>query len=75
MPHPLQRIADPKVMVKVQGTLTMTWLLLIIPTVLWWQHSIVWVVFMSVWANIAAHGAAFLAAHGERRQQRKEDRR
>lgn len=37
------------------------WLLLLIPTLLWWKESILWVAFMSLYANyktcIGAHEA------------------
>lgn len=42
--------------------LATTWLLLAIPTLLWWSESILWVAFMSLYANVAAHWAAAEAA-------------
>jgi hypothetical protein len=46
----------------IQGALTLTWTLLVIPSVLWWRTSIAWVVLMSAWANVAAHAAGWIAA-------------
>ena len=44
--------------------LTVAWVLLVVPTLLWWRDSILWVAFMSLWANAASHGAAAMAARG-----------
>jgi hypothetical protein len=41
------------------------WLLLALPTLLWWRNSILWVAFMSLYANVAAHWAAAQAAEAE----------
>lgn len=45
--------------------LTIGWGLLAVPTVLWWRDSIFWVAFMSLYANIASHWAAYQAARLE----------
>lgn len=42
--------------------LAATWLLLAIPTLVWWSESILWVAFMSLYANVASHWAAAEAA-------------
>lgn len=42
----------------VQGSLTVTWFLLIAPSVLWWRYFVPWLVIMSAWANFAGHWAA-----------------
>jgi hypothetical protein len=34
------------------------WILLILPTVLWWKESILWVALMSLYANIEASASA-----------------
>lgn len=38
------------------------WLMLVIPTLLIWRNSILWVALMSVWANFAASFAALTAS-------------
>lgn len=53
---------------RVHLALTFTWALLAIPTMLWWRESVLWVACMSLWANVAAHWAAFQAAHAEEAQ-------
>lgn len=44
------------------GGLTLMWVVLILPTLLWWRESVLWVALMSLWANIASHWAAREAA-------------
>jgi hypothetical protein len=44
---------------------TIVWLALIIPSLLWWKHSILWVILLSVWANAASHFAAWQGARAE----------
>lgn len=41
------------------------WLLLAVPTLLWWRESILWVAFMSLYANVASHWAAAQAAEAD----------
>lgn len=45
--------------------MTCLWVLLLIPTLLWWKESILWVALMSVWANVAAHWSAYQGARAE----------
>jgi hypothetical protein len=58
--------------VRVHFVLIFVWAGLIIPTILWWKESILWVAFMSLYANIAGHWAAFDAAKTEKRQKEME---
>jgi hypothetical protein len=44
---------------------TIIWFLLIIPSVLWWKDSILWIVLMSAWANFAAHFSAWQGTRAE----------
>lgn len=46
----------------VHRAVAVLWLLLAAPTLLWWSHSILWVAFMSLYANVASHWAAAEAA-------------
>ena len=45
--------------------LTLLWAALIIPTLLWWRESILWVSLVSIYANFATHWSAYQAAHAE----------
>jgi hypothetical protein len=44
---------------------TLVWLALVVPSLLWWRDSILWVVLMSAWANVASHFSAWQAARAE----------
>ncbi len=44
---------------------TCTWVCLVVPTLVWWKDSILWVALMSVWANVAAHWSAYQGARAE----------
>lgn len=41
------------------------WTLLLIPTILWWKESILWVLVISVYANIAGHWSGYQAARAD----------
>lgn len=45
--------------------LAAAWALLIIPTVIWWKNSILWVAGCSLYANVVAHLAAYAGARAE----------
>lgn len=57
--------AAPSTWRRVHATFTFMWLLLIIPSLLWWSESIKWVVLMSVWANVAGHFSAWQGSRAE----------
>lgn len=40
---------------------TWTWAVLLVPGLVWWSESIMWVIVMSTWANFAGHFAALEA--------------
>lgn len=44
------------------------WSLAAIPTLLWWRESILWVAFMSLYANFVGHLSAWAAARSEEKQ-------
>jgi len=46
---------------------------MVIPTMLWWRNSILWVSFMSLYAIVVGHWSAYQAAHGEEAQQDQAD--
>jgi hypothetical protein len=41
---------------------SITWVLLLIPSILWWHSSILWVIAISIYANIKSDWAAAEAA-------------
>jgi hypothetical protein len=60
-------IAQMSVHEKMHLALTALWVILMVPAILWWKHSVPFLVAVSVYANIAGHYAAYEAARGERR--------
>jgi hypothetical protein len=47
---------------QVHIALVTVWILLIIPTMLFWRDSILWIAFMSLYAIITGHWGAYEAA-------------
>jgi hypothetical protein len=45
--------------------LTAAWILAMIPTMLWWRESILWVAFMSAYANMVGHASAYQASRAK----------
>lgn len=45
--------------------ISVAWALLLIPTLLWWKNSILWVAAMSLYANFIGHLSAYQAAKAE----------
>jgi hypothetical protein len=44
---------------------TIVWLALAVPSVLWWKDSLLWIILLSVWANVASHFGAWQGARAE----------
>lgn len=45
--------------------MTFVWALLLVPTLLWWKQSVLWVSVMSLYANVVGHWSAFQASRAE----------
>jgi hypothetical protein len=58
-------LTKPKNAARVHLCLTFFWLASLLPTVLWWKDSILWVGIMSCWANVAAHWASYQGSCAE----------
>ena len=56
---------NAKQLQKVHLTAAVIWVLLGIPTVVWWKQSVLWVAIMSLWANVVGHISAYDAARAE----------
>jgi len=61
--------AAPKFIRRMNFWATIIWLALIYPTIVVWNKSILWVGFLSVWANFISHYTAWVAARVEVRAQ------
>jgi hypothetical protein len=49
----------------VHAVATVAWVLSIGPTLIWWRDSLLWVIFMSLWANVVSHASAYEAARAK----------
>lgn len=47
------------------------WATFVIPTLLWWRESILWVAFMSLYANWVGHFSGWDAARAEEKAEGK----
>lgn len=45
--------------------LTVLWAMALVPTILWWNTSVLWVGLCSVYANSVGHWAAYAGARAE----------
>jgi len=61
-------INSPELMTKVNGWAALFFALFMYPAQTFWKESIPVLMFLSVWALVAAHWSAYQAAHGEREQ-------
>lgn len=61
------KILQPEWQARLHAGLTVFWMLMTIPALIWWKESILYVVLISQWANVAAHWASFQGAHAEKR--------
>jgi hypothetical protein len=57
---------SPKQFVRINICLTALWILLAVPTFIFWSHSLEWIVFMSLYANIAASFSGFMGARSNK---------
>lgn len=57
----MTRLLDnhPRFLRHFHGLAVITWAALVIPTLIWWKDSVLWVALMSIWANVAAHWSAW----------------
>jgi hypothetical protein len=56
---------NPEFHAKFHLILTVVWIILIIPTILYWTSSIEWLVFMSLYAIITGHFSSYEATRAE----------
>ncbi len=54
---------------RIHAVLTVVWLGLAIPTMLWWKDSVPWVAWMSLYANFVGHWSAWQATRAEEASQ------
>ncbi len=60
-----RRMVSARTWKRIHWTLTVLWALLLIPTLIWWKESVLWVALMSLYANVAGHWAAAQASEAD----------
>jgi hypothetical protein len=56
---------DPARVARIHAWSVLFWLLCTPVTILWFSQSILWVLMISLWANIASHATGWSAARSE----------
>lgn len=64
---------SPATWVKIHTTLACMWAVLMIPSLVWWKESLVWVIAMSCYANFAGSMASVQAARADCNSPTRED--
>jgi hypothetical protein len=64
----MAKLIDPSasLLVKFHLAMMVVWAGLLVPTLLWWRESILWVATMSLYANWIGHFSAWDAARAEK---------
>lgn len=52
-------IPDARALARFHARMMAVWALLLIPTLIWWKNSILWVAAMSLYANFVGHFSAY----------------
>jgi hypothetical protein len=60
---------DATTLRRIHGYATVAWLILAIPAVAWWRHSVPFLVFVSVYANVTGHWSSWQASRVEVKQE------
>lgn len=68
-----EKLNDPQFTTTFHKWATIVWIILIIPSIFWWNEALIWIVLMSVWANIGSHWAAYQASRAELKQDNQVD--
>jgi hypothetical protein len=63
----VSKLLEPEFQAKFHAAMTVVWIVLIVPALILWKESILFVILISLWANVAAHWASYQAAHAEKR--------
>lgn len=55
----------PSTIKKAHLTASVAWIILAIPSVLWWKSSVLWVIIISIYANVVGHLSGYTAARAD----------
>lgn len=57
-------------LLRLHGSLAYVWLATIIPAVIWWQHSILFVAFTNIYSIVISHASAHHSLLTDRQKRR-----
>lgn len=55
----------PSMIKKAHLTASVAWIILAIPSVIWWKSSVLWVIIISIYANVVGHLSGYTAARAD----------
>ncbi len=61
----LERFNEPATSKRFHLLLMLTWIILIVPTLLFWKDSIPWLVMINIYANVVGHFSAYQSVRAE----------
>ncbi|KNC91860.1 hypothetical protein [Trabulsiella odontotermitis] len=56
---------SPRIIKRCHLAAAVTWCALAIPSVIWWKDSVLWVIIISIYANIVGHLSGYSAARAD----------
>lgn len=56
---------SPSTLRRLHAALTLVWLLIAVPGILWWRDSVPFLVGVSIYANFVGHASSWQAARAE----------
>lgn len=71
--RPSRLLTTPEYAVKFHAGMFFFWVLMTIPSVIWWHNSILYVIFISLYAIWIGHIAGLQGALADRRVKRSDD--
>jgi len=60
-----KRFGTPTAIRKFNGWATIFWLVMGVPSILWWKTSVLWVIVLSLWANVVGHFDGWISGRVE----------
>ena len=55
----------PSLIKKMHLVSAVAWIVLAIPSILWWKNSVLWVIIISIYANVVGHLSGYTAARAD----------
>ncbi|CAI0987841.1 hypothetical protein [Serratia proteamaculans] len=55
----------PRAIRKAHLLMSLLWAFLAVPSVIWWKDSVLWVIIISIYANVVGHLAGYTAARAD----------